>query len=305
MTRFTLMTAAGVLAGTLHAHGAPTVTLGARERSVTQALVQEARKSDQRVFDDLDESLRRWLDLPAGRRDEAVLSRWLRALGKREPTVLIDALAAGLRVDVPDDLRATVDTAMVEALGRLDYGRALPVLRAAFVGGAAASVRAAGARGLAASCRDAEAKLLLGHAVAGDPLLPAAVEGLGRCLRADAAERLGALLGAAPDAASARPIAAALGRVASQRVWTAPIRRHDPAGARVRATAARALVGAIARLDDPELPRALAIVHHPDTPALLAGARAGADSAGVARLEQAASRLRQSPSLTLPGSDPK
>lgn len=293
MTRFALMTGGGLFAAMLSAHAAPTVTLGARERAATQVVVRDARVSDERVFYDLDESLRRWLDLPAGRRNEAVLSRSLRALGQRQPAVLIDALALGLRVDVPNDLRATVDTALVEALGRLKSGRALPVLRAAFVGQAADSTRVAAARGLAASCRDPEAKLLLGHAITGDPLFRAAVEGLGRCLRADAAERLGDLLSAAPDSASARPIAAALGRLASQRIWTAPIRRDDPAGVRVRATAVRALAGAIARLDDAELPRALAVVNHPETPAFLDRARAAAGPAGRVRLDRAASRVRR------------
>jgi HEAT repeat protein len=242
-----------------------------------------------RTAADLDEAVRRWLRNPPADRNGAVLSRWARAIGKREPRILIDAVAHGLRVDIPAEVRPTVETALTEALGRLADPRALPTLRAVFLSGNVPSARAAAARGLGATCRDAEATLLLAHAKAGDPLRAAAVEGLGRCLRPEAADRLAELLSSA-DASTAGPIAAALGRLASASVWSAPVRRDDPAGPRIRATAARALAGAIARVEVADAPRALAVVDHDETAGFVAEARASADAAGAARLDAAATR---------------
>jgi hypothetical protein len=242
-----------------------------------------------RTASDLDEAVRRWLETPRPDRNGAVLSRWARAIGKREPQVLIDAVAHGLHVDIPAAVRPTVETALTEALGRLDDPRALPTLRAVFLGARVPSARAAAARGLGATCRDAEATLLLAHTNAGDPLRAAAVEGLGRCLRPEAADRFAELLSSA-DASTAGPIAAALGRLASARVWSAPVRSDDPAGLRIRATAARALTRAIARVDVADVPRALAVVDHDETARFVAEARVSADAAGAARLDAAATR---------------
>jgi hypothetical protein len=292
-----LMPLVAALTAACSAHAAtPPVALAPREQAATRKVVEEAHVADARPFEALDRILRAWIALPPDRRNEAVLSEWLGSLGEAGVPALVDALAVGgLRVEMDERLHATVETAITEALSRLDDSRALPVLRAAFTGGHSPAVRAVAARGLARSCAGIDLELLLAHAAAADPALAAAIEGLGRCLRPEAAERLASLLAAAPDVPSAQPIAAALGRLASDLVWSAPARRGDPAGVRIRLVAATALVSAVARLDDEESQRALAVVRHLDTLALIDRVRAGADAAGQARLDRAAARFRPGP----------
>lgn len=274
----------------LPASARPSLELAGRDRRLVEHETRSARAAHSSTFAVVDEAVLHWLALPPDPRNDAWLSRTLRAPhGKFHYLALMDALAgAGPGVDVPKPRRDTLDTVLVDALARLNDPRALPVLRAAFVSGRTEPVRAAAARGLGAQCADL--KLLIDHSAAGDPLRPAAVSGLGSCLRPEGAETLAALLSSA-DAASAGPIASALGRLASARVWSAPIRRDDSAGERIRATAARALAKAIARLGSPELPRALAVVDHAETARFVDEARTAADQAGAARLDAALSRV--------------
>jgi hypothetical protein len=227
-----------------------------------------------------------WLATPPPRRNEALLSRMLRALGARGLDAMLRALATpeyGGAMDGPT--RDEMETALVEAAARLDDPRALPVLRARFVDGPSDAVRAAAARGIARSCGDEDLALLVDHAAAGDAIESAAIEGLGRCLRHEAAERLAARLAEAPDADRAAPIAHALGRLAAAAVWSAPSRKNDLEGDEVRLDAARALVGAVARFDCPDARRALAMIRHPATAALAALARRTASPDAAARLD--------------------
>jgi hypothetical protein len=212
-----------------------------------------------------------WLATRAPRRNEALLARMLRVVPAGELPSLIAALETpgfGGRMD--DATRVDMETAIVEAIGRLDEPSALPVLRTAFTDGRAEAVRTVAARGLARRCGDSDLALLLDHARAGDPLEPSAVDALGDCLRRESAERLASLLEREPGDAG---VARALGRLGSSLVWSAPSRRGDPAGDEIRLVAARALARAVARVDAPEARRGLAIVRHPSTDALLDEAR--------------------------------
>jgi len=282
------------LAGALPAGAAgQAVTLGDDDRRTLETVVQKARAADVRPFATLERVVKDWLVLPPGRRHGALLSMQLQAMGSAGLAPLIDALAigggeldGGLCGGLDPRVRQAVEVALVEALGNLDDARARPVLLGAFTEGRSPAVRAVAARGMSRTCDDAALGLLLARSS------DAAVEGLGRCLRPEAAERLAALLGETHDENRAGPIAAALGRLASDLLWSAPPRRDDPAGPRIRLVAARALVAASARFDDDEPVRSLAIVRHPDTLALIDEAHRAADAAGRSRLDRAKSRIR-------------
>ena len=236
-----------------------------------EALVATERAANPEAFAAFDRIVRRWLDARSPGRDQALLSRWLRDLGKAGAGPMIDLLAvSGFAEPLHVTARASLQTAVTEALARLDDARSAPVLRALFERADAAPVRAAAARGLARACREADLSLLLTHAAHADPLVDAASAGLGRCLRLPAAERLAALLDAAPNADRAAGIATALGVLASDLVWRAPSRRDDPEGEKIRTLAAESLARARVRFPGVhEIDRSIRMIRHPRMAELL------------------------------------
>ena len=227
-------------------------------------LVQKERASNPEAFVAFDRIVRRWLQARSPGRDQALLSRWLRDLGTAGAAPMIDLLAvSGFAEPLPATARNSLQTAVTEALARLDDPRSAPVLRALFERADAAPVRAAAARGIARICRNDELALLLGHAHHADRLFAAATAGLGRCLRLPAAERLATLLDDAPDADRAAWIATALGTLASDLVWRAPSRRNDPEGEKIRRVAAEALTRASTCFPDlHEIDRAIRMIRY-------------------------------------------
>lgn len=244
---------------------APTVVV-----SEAEALVAAERARNPEVFADFDRILRSWLDARSPGRDRALLSRRLRSLGAEAVGPMIDLLAvSGFAEPLHATAQTSLQTAVTEALARVDDPRSTPVLRALFEQADTAPVRAAAARGIARSCEEPELALLLEHADPTDPLVDAAATGLGRCLRPRAAERLASLLDGAPDAEPAARIATALGSLASDLVWRAPSRRSDPNRNRIRRVAAESLLRARSRFPNlHEIERSLRMIRHPQLPAV-------------------------------------
>jgi len=207
-----------------------------------RSIVRAERAAHPDAFELFDRIVREWLDRRDVARNEALLSRGLRDLGDAGVGPMLDAVA-GTGFAQPLDARtqAAMHTALVEALGRIEDPRALPALRAIFERAEQQSVRTVAARAIARTCGDLELDLLLAHAEHAHPNADAAIEGLGRCLRLPAAERLVALHESAQDPARKAAIASALRRISSDLVWRAPSRRNDPEGAEIRKVVARAL----------------------------------------------------------------
>lgn len=287
----------GVLvAGVAHATTRePLVRLSADDRAHLARIVRQARIEVPQSFESADAVLRAWLAMPVDRRNEALLARQARALGTLGTPALIDMLSVGgLSIDVDDLLRERIEMALLDALGHDDDARARVVLRAAFETATSDGVRVVAARGLARTCDGRDLDLLLAGTRRPFVRYGAAIEGLGRCLRPEAAERLAMLANRSESASEAAPVLRAIGRLASDLVWSAPARRHDPAGIRIRRLAVESLVRAAARWDDDAATRALAMVRHPDTLTLLRQARLTAAPEDQSRLDRVTTRLTRS-----------
>jgi hypothetical protein len=185
--------------------------------------------------------------------------------------------------------RSALVVGLLDAVGAIGDARSLPVLRATLEGALAASdatVARAAAQALGKLGSDAAFAALSAHTKDGDPLRAASIAGLGECRRLDSAQRLAALLGAAGDE-DARVVAAALAQVGSRFVWQAMGPAAAPQGLAVRAVAARALVAAYAArpATRARVGAAILAVAHPDTPAIVADARRGADATTAAALD--------------------
>lgn len=171
---------------------------------------------------------------------------------------------------------------LLQASSELRDPRGGPVYTAIFESKAtkSADVLRAAAEAMGRLCGDAELAALKKHAVATDPLRGHAVRGLGQCRRKEGVEHLATLLGSAPSAADAEPIADAIGSAASSWAWKAMGAKAAPAAKDVQAIAAKALVGAFAKHKDLRVTakKALRLVESPDAAALIATARAVADA---------------------------
>jgi hypothetical protein len=231
------------------------------------------------------------------------VARELRGLGAGALLPMLDVLAVGgYPHALSPDERDVLEAGLLDAVGALRDARAVPVLRAAFLGATADASVVAAAQGLGELCGDPEVALLVGHRHDAGARGRAALEGLGRCRRAESVRPLAAVLDGATDPETIRAAARGLAHAGStwaQQIAVEGHRAHDPA---VPALAARALVSAYARALDAaaeqpvrdELMFAVLAVGHPDGPRLLseAAARAArpADCAALTALAATARR---------------
>lgn len=146
----------------------------------------------------------------------------------------------------------------------------------------------AAAEALGRVCGDAELGTLKKHTASGDALRTHAIRGLSQCRRKEGVEHLATLLGAASDAASAEPIADALGLASSSWAWKAMGAKSAAAAKDVQQIAAKALVASFVKHKDarPAARKALKLVESPDAPTLIAAARTSADTVTQAALDE-------------------
>lgn len=219
----------------------------------------------------------------------------LKRLGKEALLPMLSALALDApAVMLSEQEKEAYVVGLLEASSALREARSGPVFTAIFEGKnkPAGVLRAAG-EAMGRLCGDAELASLKRHTAATDTLRAHAIRGLGQCRRKEGAEHLASLLAAATDAASAEPIADALGLAASSWAWKAMGPRSAAAAKDVQALAAKALVGAFSKHKDarPAAKKALRLVESPDAAALISAARASADAGTQAALDTLAAQL--------------
>jgi hypothetical protein len=273
----------------------------AREELATA--IEAARQADQSPFERLAE-LRR--DLPKliarSRGQRPALTRILRAMGPHALYPMLERLAVAAEPQGELDDRAWTawTVAMVDAVGSLRDSRAEPVLRAVLERSDLVSeVQRSAARALAKLGTDEVAERLVAMSRRDRPGRPALVAGMGHCRRLAVAGRLAELLASRPGPELAEAAARSLGDVGSLWAWRTPAAaEHAAEQEATRLTAARALVQALVDRDGAvraTAAKALLVVAHPATPALLADARRGADPATAAALDDIAERFARNP----------
>lgn len=211
----------------------------------------------------------------------------LRALGPNALLPMLDELvfhAPAQGADSNDDM-AALTVGLVEAVGSLRDARSGPALKAIFES-SKGLVAVSGARGLGKLCGDAELATLRGHLDGASR--GAAIQGLGECMRIEAANELATQLASAKSDDDATAIARALGSIGSSWAWAALGASQEKAGLAVREVAARALVPAfVVRSGETRarIGKSIAMLDHPVVPELLAKARQGADAETQAELD--------------------
>ncbi len=229
------------------------------------------------------------------RRPDPIAAPELKHLGA---TALLPMLSA-LALDAPGRTLSEKEknayvVGLLEATGALRDARSGAVVTAVFEGkNKPAEVLRAAAEAMGKLCGDAELASLKKHAAAGDALRGHALRGLGECRRKESADHLAGLLAAATDAASAEPIAEALGTVASSWAWKAKGAASEATAKQVQSVAAKALVGAFAKHKDARgaAKKALRLVESSDAPALIAAARTAAAAEVQGALDDLAKAL--------------
>ncbi len=228
-----------------------------------------------------------------------MVDRELRRLGKDALLPMLEELAfeAPARGSATDAEWRVLAAGLLRAVGVLRDPRALPVLMAVFDDVAQdPEIARAAAEGLGRACTDDAFAALKKQSAAGQPHRLAAIAGLGECRRVQTAEHLASLLASESDATAAEAIAAALGSVGSSWAWKAMGPGAAAAGDAARATAARALVGAVVKGSPTVRVRArkaLVMIEHPLTLELVAQARPSADEGAKVELDALARQLRR------------
>jgi hypothetical protein len=220
-------------------------------RAALEARVAEARARDAQAF-----AMVRAVDAyrPEGYRRTrgqrpSVVGLVFRRMGARAlwPLVEMAALDGPSHAGLSDAEWRALGIGLLDAIGAQRELQAAPLLRAAFVRASDAEVAGAAAVGLGA-LGDRELQPLIDHARANDPLLIAAVRGLGASRRPRAVERLGALLDQTGDAQLAAELVAALGEAGSSWAWATGRVGTAEEGVAVRRACAAALERNAARL---------------------------------------------------------
>lgn len=235
----------------------------------------------------------------------------LRARGRKAPTAReIARLGRGavlpalelLAIDPPHGIQASslpeVRRDLVEALGLLGDARSLPVLSSILASEReeAETLRTTAEAIARIGTEDAADELVSVLEVAKGERARAIVAGMGECRRARVTEAIAKRLRAAPDEATARVAARALGRAGN--AWAWQTRRDRAEEKTIRETAARALVEAFVRQRGEArdaAANALLVVDAPETNELIAGARAGATQEALEALDRLATRLARNP----------
>lgn len=281
-------------------------SLSGEARTALEAQIQKARVSSPKAFEAVKNV--------KGHRPEVyntfrnpfpTTSREFRGLGSAALVPMLEALAvkAPERGQLTDKEWDALKTGMLEAVGILGDARARPVLLAAFeASGQSAEITTAVGRALGRLGGDAELALLKKHAVKGDPLLLAAVGGLGELRKKESAEHLAQLLKSTKDATVAQHVADAMGTLGSSWAWRTLGPKAEATGLEVRKICAQALVGSFARLQGKARSAAgdaIMMVEHPASADLLrserasAGQHAKAIDTMIARVERQQKRARR------------
>jgi HEAT repeat protein len=210
-----------------------------------------------------------------------------------------------LAVDPPRGIPAAsapgVRRDLIEAVGLLKDARALPVLTSILDDSTedAETTRTVAEAVARIGTDEAATQLLAALDASKGERTRAILAGMGDCRRLRVTEALASHLRATSDESMARAAARSLGRAGNAWAWKTVADRSEEA--RIRQTAARALVDAYVRRDGEAryaASNALMVVDAPETPALIAEAKKGASSESVKALDALAERFARNPSRT-------
>ncbi|MDI1483110.1 HEAT repeat domain-containing protein [Polyangium sp. y55x31] len=274
----------------------------AQDRAALVQAIGVARKENPAAFDTLARLREDMPALDAQKRGRYVpVAAILKGLGKDALLPMLNELAvdAKPRGDMNDDAWHAWRVGLVEAVGSLRDGRAAPVLFALIdVTEMDTDLVRAAASALGKLGTDAAAQKLVALAKKEGPKQKGVLAGMGDCRRLVAAEALASALSAHPNAETAILVARSLGDVGSAWAWKTPIIAASGEEESVRRTAAQALVESYLRYEGEArtvITKAVLMVDHPSTPALVEAAKRSARPGDQAALDALIERFKNSP----------
>lgn len=264
-----------------------------------QREVARARASDPRTFIAVSSIVARAPDAALRARGrKAPTAREIARLGKSAVLPALEMLAIDPPHGLPAAAQADVRRDLVEAIGLLGDDRGLPVLASILEGDREdhETMRTAAEAIARIGTEEAADELVSALRRATGERARAVVAGMGECRRLRVTEAIAERLRSATDEATARVAARALGRAGNAWAWQT---RSDHAEEQaIRAIAARALVDAFVQQRGEArdaASNALVVVDAPETPGLIAAARAGASPETAEALDRLATRVARSP----------
>ena len=261
--------------------------------------VAKARSIDPRAFAQVGSIVSHAADADARARGrKAPVALYLAKLGPSALMPMLEMLALDPPRGVPAASAPALRRDLIEAVGLLKDARALPVLEAILAdptedADTTRTVTEAVAR---VGTNEAATHILTALDASTGDRTRAIVAGMGECRRVRVTEALASRIRTTGDEATARVAARSLGRAGNAWAWKTVADRSEEA--RVRETAARALVDAFARRDGEArvaASNALMVVDAPQTPALIAEARKGASPELAKALDALAARFAKNP----------
>ncbi len=277
-----------------------TVRLPARSLAELKIEIAKARSIDPRAFVAVNGVISHAADADARARGrKAPVALYLAKLGPSALMPMLEMLAVEAPRGVPAASAAGVRRDLIEALGLLKDARALPVLVTILEDKTedAATTRTVTEAVARIGTEEAATRLLGALDSSSDERTRAIIAGMGDCRRLRVTEALASRLRTTNDDAIARAAARSLGRAGNAWAWQTLADRGEEA--RIRETAARALVDAYVRRVGEErdaASNALMVVDAPQTPAIIAEAKKGASPDGVKALDALAERFARNPS---------
>lgn len=276
--------------------------LSVKARAQLGADIAAAKASHPEIFATLQRIRAELPDLDANKRGRlAPLTPALKAMGVQAVPALLNEIAvdAAPRGELTDDAWLAWRLGLVEATGMLRDVRAEPVL-AALVDGPNGEflLMKAAAEALGRMGTDTAAAKLIGLARTEGPKQLAVLAGMGECRRARVAGALAQTLSARPEPKVAFHVVKSLQNVGSDWAWQTPVISKSGEEAQVRGAAAKALVAAFVAYDGEVREaalKALLVVNHDGTPALIAQAKTDASPSLKAELERLAQRFDNGP----------
>jgi hypothetical protein len=276
--------------------------LPAAQRQSLEREIVKAKTKNPQIFQKLAQAPDWAREADAQRRGPyGTITFALEALGPEAVVPMLEMLAVDgpPRGKLSDTAWSTLRFGLVEAVGLLRDPRSRAVLRAILDKSSDYLVVRAAAEALGRLGDDASAKHLARLAQRSGPKQLAVLNGIGECRRPFAADALASLAGKKPkDEAVARSMIRALGGVGNAWAWQTPALKKTGEGAKVRSTAARALIGLFVHYDGDLRQRAesaLLVVDDPSTPTLIANAKQGASPGLAAALDALAARFANNP----------
>ncbi len=291
------------------AHAAPNrasvalVRLPPQDLDALRREVAKARAVDERPFAELGKIVARAPEMNArARARKAPLAFHVAKLGPGALMPALEMLALQPPLGLPAEEMTAIRRDLMEAVGLLRDPRALKVLFA---------VMEDTSTDVETTRTATEAVARIGTDTAADAILAALARttsdertrallaGMGECRRLRVTEALAERLRTTNDEQTARVAARALGRAGNAWVWPALADRHEEA--RIRETAARALVDAYVRHTGEArtaTSNALMVVDAPETLALIAAAKTSATPEAARALDELGARFARNPART-------